>query len=83
MMDTMATDSTTLREGWRNSPHSRRLSEHHPHRAEILARHDSAIERGIPVYTDPVSGLNVFTADYLARRGDCCDSGCRHCPFVV
>jgi len=23
----------------------------------------------------------VFTADYLRRRGYCCDSGCRHCPY--
>ena len=83
MMETMAADSTTLRNGWRQSPHPRRLSEHHPHRAEILARHESAIRRGIPVYADPVSGLSVFTAEYLARRGYCCDSGCRHCPFVV
>ena len=23
----------------------------------------------------------VFTASYLLRRGYCCESGCRHCPF--
>jgi len=23
----------------------------------------------------------VFTAAYLLRRGYCCDSGCRHCPY--
>jgi iron complex transport system substrate-binding protein len=23
----------------------------------------------------------VFTADYLRRRGYCCDSGCRNCPY--
>jgi iron complex transport system substrate-binding protein len=23
----------------------------------------------------------VFTTSYLARRGYCCDSGCRHCPY--
>ena len=26
-------------------------------------------------------GLMVFTAAYHLRRGYCCDSGCRHCPF--
>ena len=26
-------------------------------------------------------GLLVFTAAYLARRGYCCGSGCRHCPY--
>src|SRR5258706_8101264 len=23
----------------------------------------------------------VFTAEYLLRRGNCCRSGCRHCPY--
>ena len=23
----------------------------------------------------------VFTADFLQRRGYCCESGCRHCPY--
>lgn len=23
----------------------------------------------------------VFTADFLLRRGYCCESGCRHCPY--
>lgn len=23
----------------------------------------------------------VFTAEYLRRRGYCCGSGCRHCPY--
>ncbi len=26
-------------------------------------------------------GLYVFTASYLKRRGYCCGSGCRHCPY--
>ena len=26
-------------------------------------------------------GLYVFTAEYLRRRGFCCASGCRHCPY--
>ena len=82
MMSTMADDSPTLRDGWQHVPHPRRLSEQHPHRAEILARHDDAMASGLPVYSDPVSGLSVFTAEYLAQRGYCCESGCRHCPFV-
>jgi hypothetical protein len=24
----------------------------------------------------------VLTAAELAARGTCCDSGCRHCPYV-
>jgi hypothetical protein len=27
------------------------------------------------------SGLMVFTTSYLLKRGYCCHSGCRHCPF--
>jgi hypothetical protein len=27
------------------------------------------------------NGLYVFTASFLKRRGYCCDSGCRHCPY--
>jgi len=26
-------------------------------------------------------GCMVFTADFLRRRGYCCESGCRHCPY--
>lgn len=27
------------------------------------------------------NGLTVFTESYLKRRGYCCGSGCRHCPY--
>jgi len=27
------------------------------------------------------NGLMVFTAAYHLKRGSCCNSGCRHCPF--
>jgi hypothetical protein len=27
------------------------------------------------------NGLMVFTAAYHRKRGYCCNSGCRHCPF--
>jgi hypothetical protein len=26
-------------------------------------------------------GAMVFTAAYHLRRGNCCESGCRHCPY--
>ena len=26
-------------------------------------------------------GFMVFTAAYHLKRGYCCDSGCRHCPY--
>jgi hypothetical protein len=27
------------------------------------------------------NGLVVFTEQFLKRRGYCCGSGCRHCPY--
>ena len=27
------------------------------------------------------SGLMVLTAQYLLKRGFCCENGCRHCPY--
>jgi hypothetical protein len=27
------------------------------------------------------NGLMVFTAAYHLKRGYCCGSGCRHCPY--
>ena len=32
-------------------------------------------------YLDPATGYTVFTAIAHQRRGVCCGSGCRHCPF--
>jgi len=26
-------------------------------------------------------GKMVFTAAFLLKRGYCCESGCRHCPY--
>jgi Family of unknown function (DUF5522)/Cysteine-rich CWC len=27
-------------------------------------------------------GLMVFTSAYLLKRGYCCKSGCKHCPYA-
>ncbi len=32
-------------------------------------------------YFDAATGYVVFTAAYHRRRGYCCGSGCRHCPW--
>lgn len=32
-------------------------------------------------YYETPEGYRVFTAQYLKRRGYCCKSGCRHCPY--
>lgn len=76
------TPATALRADHLTTPHPLRLAPTHPARAEILRRHAGAVAEGRPAYPDPVSGLMVFTAAFLAARGWCCDSGCRHCPFV-
>jgi Family of unknown function (DUF5522) len=63
-------------------PHPSRLASDDPRRHEILAAHAAAMRAGDPGYLDPATGLFVITAVEHARRGTCCDSGCRHCPFV-
>ena len=34
---------------------------------------------GLDFYRE--GGYVVFTAGYHLRRGYCCESGCRHCPY--
>jgi hypothetical protein len=34
---------------------------------------------GLDYYIE--AGRWVFTAHYLQKRGSCCASGCRHCPY--
>ena len=65
-----------------SEPHPSRLPPGHPHRAQILAAHAEAMARGDSGYPDPDTGLFVLTAAFLAERGTCCESGCRHCPYL-
>ena len=76
-------DATPLADRPLTEPHPSRLSPQHPARAEILAEHAAALERGDMGYLDPVTGLFVMTAAVHAERGYCCNSGCRHCPYVI
>jgi Family of unknown function (DUF5522) len=48
---------------------------------DIVAAHDAAVAAGEGGYFDPRTGLFVMTEAYLAARGTCCESGCRHCPY--
>jgi hypothetical protein len=43
------------------------------------SRRDAELQEGIDYYLE--DGLFVFTAVFLLRRGYCCESGCRHCPY--
>ena len=46
---------------------------------ESRAGKTAELREGIDYYLE--AGLLVFTAEFLRRRGYCCDSGCRHCPY--
>ena len=48
---------------------------------KALQRHRQACEAGEFGYEDPESGLFVMTSVYLREQGQCCGSGCRHCPW--
>jgi Family of unknown function (DUF5522) len=51
-------------------------------RHDAIARaHAAAVAAGEPGYVDPETGFFVFTAVALAAKGECCDRGCRHCPY--
>ncbi|MFZ9696835.1 MAG: DUF5522 domain-containing protein [Ilumatobacteraceae bacterium] len=47
----------------------------------ILSAHRTAVDRGDPVYIDPLTKRSVMTSVFLASRARCCSSGCRHCPY--
>jgi hypothetical protein len=40
---------------------------------------ESPLQEGLDYYLE--NGLFVFTATFLRKRGYCCESGCRHCPY--
>lgn len=75
--------STPLADRPLTQPHPSRLPESHPAYDEILAAHEAAMDAGEAGYADPVTGYFVMTAETHARRGFCCDNGCRHCPYVT
>jgi hypothetical protein len=63
-------------------PHPSRCDPTREDYAAIIAAHEAAVRRGEPTYHDPATGLAVMTVTILAERGTCCESGCRHCPYV-
>jgi len=48
-----------------------------PERSSRLER--LGLEAGDYYFTD--EGFLVFTEQYHRKRGHCCQSGCRHCPY--
>ena len=47
--------------------------------SEDLSRQAPALVEGEDFYRE--GAYVVFTARYHLRRGRCCESGCRHCPY--
>lgn len=39
------------------------------------------LKEGVDYYIDEETGYLVFTREYHLKRGFCCKSGCRHCPY--
>jgi hypothetical protein len=39
-----------------------------------------SLQQGIDYYFNE-QGLMVFTEAYHLKRGYCCQSGCKHCPY--
>ena len=74
-------DEAVLRTDGIEVPLARRLDSSNPRFAQIMTLHREAMTRRRSTYRDPSSGYTVFTAKFLADRGYCCVSGCRHCPF--
>lgn len=66
----------------RRLPLRDRLAPTAPRYRAILAAHEAAIADGADRYVDPVTSYGVFTAQALWERGSCCESGCRHCPYI-
>jgi hypothetical protein len=64
-------------------PHPDRLDPGRPDYVAVMDAHHRALLAGEAGYTDPDSGLYALTARTLWDRGECCQSGCRHCPWVA
>jgi diphthamide synthase (EF-2-diphthine--ammonia ligase) len=47
----------------------------------FYAIHRQACDQGKTTYVDPATGYQVFTEIAHKKRGKCCGSGCRHCPY--
>ena len=43
--------------------------------------HEAACAAGEATYRDPATGYTVFTRLAHLKRGKCCGSACRHCPY--
>ena len=81
VQDVRPLPSHTLADRPLTCPHESRLKKSNPFYDAIIDEHLSALKEDLVGYSDPETGHFVFTAKYLAERGVCCGSGCRHCPY--
>jgi len=64
-------------------PHPSRLSPERANFQAIIEAHEQAVKAGAEGYIDPTNGTFVFTVTKLQERTFCCETGCRHCPFIA
>ena len=58
------------------------MTEKQQEKVKILdALHEHACTAGKTFYVDPETSREYFTEPYLKKRGYCCHTGCRHCPY--
>ncbi len=55
------------------------MNERDDDTAEAENARPGSLEEGCDYYLE--NGLMVFTGEFLKRRGYCCESSCRHCPY--
>ncbi|KAL7572345.1 hypothetical protein ACA910_021558 [Epithemia clementina (nom. ined.)] len=52
-----------------------------PSQEDFHKLHEQACQNMEDFYIDPATGYSVFTQVAHEKRGKCCGSGCRHCPY--
>lgn len=55
------------------------MPEEDPLTSVAKAQDSSELKEGEDYYYD--GPYMVFTKEYHLKRGSCCNSGCRHCPY--
>ena len=50
---------------------------------ELIDRFNKYADEAKELYKEYLTpeGYRCFTEQYLLKRGYCCESGCRHCPY--
>jgi Family of unknown function (DUF5522) len=62
-----------------SSDQKKKMNDGTPLEQKSAVKKAAPLEKGIDYYLE--GGLMVFTTHFLTKRGYCCESGCRHCPY--